>query len=189
MKNARIVALMFVAAVATMSAASAQEAASTGTSHGLSMYEPAAVSGPAEKPSAVESGAKKVGSFFGNLIKTPVRVAQALAGGVKEGYSQPSKTSQDQGGSAIQQSGMGYTAQNSQSMQSTASSTPQEMRQRITQMFARAKGQAKAPVEDHSVSASSRSTGSSQSMSTSAQLSTWNEQDRNAVPIAQNTLY
>lgn len=187
MKNARIVALMFVAAVATMSAASAQETASAGTNHGLSMYEPAAVSGPAEKPSAVENGAKKLGSFFGSLVKTPVRVVQALAGGVKEGYSQPSKTPQDQGDSAIQQNRMGYTtAQNSQSMQSTASSTPQETRQRITQMFARAKSQGQAPVEDHSVSASYRSTGSSTS---SAPLSAWNEQARNTVPVVQNQLY
>lgn len=184
MKNARIVAMMFVAAFA-MSAASAQEAVATSTSAGLSMYEPAAVSGPAEKPSAVETGAKKLGSFFGNLVKTPVRVAQALAGGVKEGYSQPSKTSQDQGGSAIQQNGSS-SSHASSSMSSTTSSTPQEMRQRITQLFARAKGQAQAPVEDRSVSASSSS---SKSTSSSTQLSTWKEQPEHTAPIAQNQLF
>jgi hypothetical protein len=187
MKNARIVAMMFVAAFA-MSAASAQEVAANRTSsNGLSMYEPAtAVSGPAEQPSAVESGAKKLGSFFGGLVKAPVRVAKALAGGVKEGYSQPSATSQDQGGSAIQQNGSSMTSQATSLSTSTASRTPQEMRQRITQVFARAKSQGMAPVEDRSVSAGNATT---KAMSSSAKLSTWKEQPESSGSVAFNQLY
>lgn len=174
MKNARMVVLMFVAAVAVMSHASAQEVQATGTSHGLKMYEPAADSGPAEQPSAVESGARKVGAFFGNLVKAPVRVAKALAGGVSDGYSQPSNASgsaQSQNGAAVSTQTAASTPQASASMSSSTSRTPQEMRQRITQMFARVQGQAAAPVEDRSVSASA-----STSKSNSAnQLSAWKE--------------
>jgi hypothetical protein len=185
MKNARIVALMFVAAFATMTTASAQEAVATGTSHGLSMYEPAAVSGPAEKPSAVESGAKKLGSFFGKIVKAPVRVAQALAGGVKEGFSQPSAAPKDQGGFVSHQDGAS-TSMTKSAMSETTSSSPLAMRQRISQMFARAKASGQAPVEDRSVSAA---VAAGQSTTSSTQLSTWDEQTGKAVPVAQNQLF
>jgi hypothetical protein len=172
MKNARIVALMFVAFTA-MSAASAQEVSKKALQDSAAIVrasQAAAASGPAEQqqpaaPTAVEAGAKKVGSFFGKLVKGPVQVGKALASGVREGFSQPSPAPQDQGGSATSQSGAMTSA--SSSMTAPAA-TPQEMARRITTMFDRVKGMAPAPVEDRSVSASSSGHSSSSSASSSA---------------------
>lgn len=182
--NARIVALMFVA-VASMSAASAQETSNAAvkqeTARAANAYLAAAASGPAEQspaapaaPTAVEAGAKKVGTFLGRLVKGPVQAGKALASGVREGFSQPSAAPQDLGGASSSQHG---AIQSGPSAMTAPAVSREEMARRITKMFDRVKGTAPAPVEDRSVSASavSSSSGTTSSSSKSNRISTANE--------------
>lgn len=177
MKNARIVALMFVA-VSFMSAASAQD--SMHESHSASVSSGPAEQAKSESSSFAETGAKKVGSFFGKLVKGPVSVGKALASGVREGYSQPSPTPQS---SAASHGLKPYEPAPAASTVTAPAPSPAEMARRVTQMFARVKGQALAPVEDRSVPATSSSATSAKSASNS-KLSTWKESDKTVAAVS-----